>query len=160
MLRRLTALCDWLSDAAGAVGAAATLLLTAMVAGGVFARRVLNSPFLFVEEVSGYMVLAIVFLGLAYTMKGNGHIRVELIFDRTHGALRRALELTALVLATIWALLVLGGSWYQVREYYVQNVHSFAYLQTPLWIPGIMMVVGAALLVVECLALLVRHWRR
>ncbi len=155
-MHRLAARIDWLSDAAAAVAGAATLGLTVMVASGVVARRVFNEPFLFVEELSGYVVLAIVFLGLAHTMRVGGHVRVEIVIDSVGGALRPLLQGASLLLAGLWAVLFLLAALYQVSEYYTQRILSFAYLQTPLWIPGSFMVVGGALLTLQCLALLLR----
>lgn len=145
-----------LSDAAGNLAAVATLILTLMVAGGVIARRVFNTPFLFVEELSGYLVLAIVFLGLAYTMKADGHIRIEFGIECLKGPARRALEAACLVAALAWSLLVVAGTAHLELEYYTQQIRSFAYLQVLLWIPGALMVVGAALLALQCLGLLFR----
>jgi TRAP-type C4-dicarboxylate transport system permease small subunit len=155
-MRRLAAVVEALSDAAGAVAGAATLLLTLMVTSGVAARRVFNAPFLFVEEFSGYVVLAIVFLGLAYTMRSGGHIRVDIVQDRVRGRARTALQAACLLVALAWSGFLVAGTWRLVAEYYTQNVLSFAYLQTPLWIPGSLMVVGAVLLALQCLAMLVR----
>ena len=153
---RLAALLEALSDAAGAVAAAAILVLTLMVTSGVAARRVFNAPFLFVEEVSGYVVLAIVFLGLAYTLRTGGHIRVDVVQDRLRGRARTVLQAACLLVALAWSGFVIAGTWRIVAEYYTQNVLSFAYLQTPLWIPGSVMVVGGVLLALQCLAMLLR----
>ena len=155
-MRRLAAVVERITDAAGVLAGAATLVLTVMVTGGVVARRVLNAPLLFVEEVSGYLVLAIVFLGLAYTLKDGGHIRVDVVFGRLTGAVRRATQAACLVAALVWAGFVVAGTWRLVEEYYTQRVLSFAYLQTPLWIPGTAMVAGAVLLALQVLALLLR----
>jgi TRAP-type C4-dicarboxylate transport system permease small subunit len=155
-MHRLAARIEWLSDAAGAVAGAATLGLTVMVASGVVARRLFNAPFLFVEELSGYVVLAIVFLGLAHTMRVGGHVRVEILIDSVGGALRPLLQGASLLLAALWALCFLLAALYQVSEYYTQRILSFHYLQTPLWIPGSFMVVGGVLLTLQCLALLLR----
>jgi TRAP-type C4-dicarboxylate transport system permease small subunit len=155
-MRRLAAVLEALSDAAGAVAAGATLLLTVMVTSGVAARRVFNAPFLFVEEVSGYVVLAIVFLGLAYTLRTGGHIRVDVVQDRLRGRARTALHVASLLIALVWSGFVVAGTWRLVSEYYTQNVLSFAYLQTPLWIPGSLMVVGGILLALQCVAMLLR----
>ena len=155
-MRRLAAVGERIADAAGVLAGAATLVLTAMVTGGVVARRVLNAPLLFVEEVSGYLVLAIVFLGLAYTLKDGGHIRVDIVFGRLTGGVRRATQAACLVAALVWAGFVVAGTWRLVEEYYTQRVLSFAYLQTPLWIPGAAMVAGAVLLALQVLALFLR----
>jgi TRAP-type C4-dicarboxylate transport system permease small subunit len=155
-VRRLAAVLDALSTAAAAVAAAATLLLTLMVTSGVVARRVFNTPFLFVEELSGYVVLGIVFLGLAYTLRTGGHIRVDIVHDRLVGRARTALQAACLTLALVWAGFVVAGTARLVHEYYTQSVLSFAYTQTPLWIPGSLMVVGALLLALQCVAMLLR----
>src|SRR5687768_1133664 len=110
-MRRLAAVVEALSDAAGAVAGAATLLLTVMVTSGVAARRVFNAPFLFVEEFSGYVVLAIVFLGLAYTMRSGGHIRVDIVQDRVRGRARTALQGACLLVALAWSGFLVAGTW-------------------------------------------------
>ena len=158
-MRRLAALVEALSDAAGAVAAATTLALTLMVAAGVVARRILAAPFLFVEELSGYAVLLIVFLGLAHTMKAGAHVRVEVLVERVRGRAAVVLNVVTLLLAMAWSVILFAGTLYQTREYYTQDVLSFAYLQTPLWIPASVMVVGATLLLLECLALVLRAAR-
>lgn len=155
-MHRLAARLEWLSDAAGAVAGAATLGLTVMVASGVVARRVVNSPLLFVEEVSGYVVLAIVFLGLAHTMKAGAHVRVGVVIEQVRGRARTLLQGASLLLAMAWTIVFLAAAIYQVREYYTQGILSFAYLQTPLWIPASFMVVGGVLLTLQCVALLLR----
>jgi TRAP-type C4-dicarboxylate transport system permease small subunit len=127
-----------------------------MVTSGVVARRAFNTPFLFVEELSGYVVLGIVFLGLAYTLRTGGHIRVDIVHDRLAGAGRTALQAACLLLALVWAAFVVAGTTRLVHEYYTQGVLSFAYTQTPLWIPGSLMVVGAVLLALQCVAMLLR----
>jgi TRAP-type C4-dicarboxylate transport system permease small subunit len=127
-----------------------------MVTAGVAARRVFNAPFLFVEELSGYVVLAIVFLGLAATLKSGGHIRVDIVLGRTAGAARAALQAACLLVALVWAGFVVAGTVRLLIEYWTQGVRSFAYLETPLWIPATVMVAGAVLLFLQVLALLTR----
>ena len=83
-------------------------------------------------------------------------VRVEIVIDSVGGALRPLLQGASLLLAGLWAVVFLLATLYQVSEYYTQRILSFAYLQTPLWIPGSFMVVGGALLTLQCLALLLR----
>src|SRR3990172_6113109 len=73
-MRRLVRCLEALSDGAGYAAGITVFGLTLLIAAGVFSRRVLGSPLLSVDEVSGYLLLAIVFLGLAPTMKAGGHI--------------------------------------------------------------------------------------
>jgi len=146
-----------LSEAGGYAAGAVAVLLTVLVAASVIARRVLNAPLLITEEVSGYMVAAVVFLGLAYTMKEEGHIRADILLRHVPPRARAVLEIVATVIALGFAGLLLAGSWRLVAEFYTQGSLSFRYLQTPLWIPGSVLIVGAALLALQLAAQLLKR---
>lgn len=146
-----------LSEAGGYVAGAVAVLLTVLVAASVIARRLLNAPLLITEEISGYMVVAIVFLGLAYTMKAEGHIRADILLSHVPPRARAVLEIIATLIALGFAGLLLAGTWRLVAEFYTQGSLSFRYLQTPLWIPGSLLVVGSALLGLQLLAQLLKR---
>ena len=48
----------------------------------VLTRYILRSPLSIAEEMGGYLLVSITFMGLAYTWKEKGHVRVTLIFSR------------------------------------------------------------------------------
>jgi TRAP-type C4-dicarboxylate transport system permease small subunit len=156
-VRALARLIDGLTEAAGTLAGLTTLALTALVAVSVVARRAFNRPLLITEEVSGYLVLAIVFLGLAYTLKSDGHVRVDVVLAHAPARVRRALETLSTLIGLVFAGLLLAGCWRQVAQYWSQGSRSFRYLETPLWIPGTFLVAGAALLVLQLLARLIRR---
>lgn len=148
---------EWLSEAGGYVAGAVSVLLTALIAIAVIARRVFNSPLLITEEISGYMMVAIVFLGLAYTMKMESHVRADILLSHVPRRARAVLETIATVIALGFAGVLVAGTWRLVAEFYTQQTLSFHYLQTPLWIPGSLLVIGAALLGLQLLARLLRR---
>lgn len=155
-MRALVRAIERLSDAAGYLAGATVLGLTALIASAVIARRVFGSPILAVDELSGYLLLAIVFFGLAYTMKAGGHIRADIVLAHVPGKVREVLEIVATVLALAFALALLGGVWALAAEYYEHGTTSFKYLQIPLWMPAALLVVGAALLALQLVAQLLR----
>ena len=158
-MRPLVRAIETLSDAAGYLAGATVLGLTALIASAVIARRVFGSPILAADEVSGYLLLAIVFFGLAYTMKAGGHIRADIVLTLVPVKVREILELLATVLAIAFTLALLGGAWALVVEYYGHGTTSFKYLQIPLWMPAALLVVGAALLVLQLVAQLLQKLR-
>ena len=107
--------------------------------------------------MSGYMVVAIVFLGLAYTMKAEGHVRADIFLSHVPPKVRAVLETIATLIALGFAGLLLAGCWRLVAEFYTQGSLSFRYLQTPLWIPGSLLVIGAALLGLQLVAQLLKR---
>ncbi|MFQ5829849.1 MAG: TRAP transporter small permease subunit [Candidatus Methylomirabilia bacterium] len=156
-MRRLIRALEAISEAAGALAALVVLGLTLFITSAVFSRRVLGSPILAADEVSGYFLLAIVFLGLAYTMKSGGHIRSDIVLAHVPPRMRGGLETLATLLALAFALVLLAGNWRLIAQYYTRGTLSFRYLQIPLWIPGILLVAGAAVLVVQLVAQLLRR---
>lgn len=159
-MRRVVRAVETISEAAGYLAAAGVLALTALIASSVIARRIFGSPILAADELSGYLLLAIVFLGLAYTMKAGGHIRVDILLAHVPPRARAGLDALATILAVAFTLALLGGTWALVAAYYQHGTLSFKYLQIPLWIPGALLVIGAALLVLQLVAQLLQKLSR
>jgi TRAP-type C4-dicarboxylate transport system permease small subunit len=158
-MRPLVRAIETLSETAGYLAGATVLGLTALIASAVIARRVFGSPILAADELSGYLLLTIVFFGLAHTMKAGGHIRADIVLTHVPVKVREALETFAIVLALAFTLALLGGAWALVVEYYGHGTTSFKSLQVPLWIPGALLVAGAALLELQLAAQLLRKLR-
>lgn len=156
-MRALIRALEAASETAGYLAGATVFGLTVLIAVGVFSRRVLGSPLLAVDEVSGYLLLAIVFLGLAHTMKTGGHIRADVVLAHVPTGVRGGLELLATLLASLFALALLAGNWILVAEYYRRGTLSFKYLQIPLWIPASLLVVGVVLLLQQLVAQFLRQ---
>lgn len=155
-MRGLDRALEALAEGAGYLAGSVVFGLTLLIAAGVFARRVLGAPLLVVDEVSGYLLLAIVFLGLAYTMKAEGHIRSDILLAHVPPRARQRLETFATCLALGFTGVLLAGAWAIAAEYYTRGTLSFKYLQIPLWIPASLLVVGVALLLLQ-LALRLRR---
>ena len=56
--------------------------LMVMVLVEVLTRYVLQSPLSIADEMGGYLLVSITFVGLAYTWKEKGHVRVELLINK------------------------------------------------------------------------------
>lgn len=82
LLHRLHAGAEWLAVRAGYVASVALLVMTVGVTLDVFARFLLGAGSKMAIEMSGYALVAIVFLGLAYTHKTNGHIEINFLIKR------------------------------------------------------------------------------
>jgi TRAP-type C4-dicarboxylate transport system permease small subunit len=155
-VRPLVRTLETLSEAAGYLAGGVVFALTVLIAASVVSRRLLGAPLLAVDELSGYLLLALVSLGLSYTMKAGGHIRADVLLAHLPPRPRQRLETAATVVALLFAGALLAGVWTIVAEYYQRGTLSFKYLQVPLWIPASLLVVGAVLLLLQIGACLVR----
>lgn len=134
---------------AGQTAGIAAVLMMILVTVSVLARYVLNEPFSFTEEISGYLVMFMVFMGLGYTFRTGGHIRTDLFTGRVSPGVRRWLDLFGALICLGWAAAVLWALAVRTLSYYQEGTQSLTPLQTLRWIPSVFMVIGTALLVLE-----------
>jgi TRAP-type C4-dicarboxylate transport system permease small subunit len=102
------------------------------------------------DDLSGFCLVAVIFLGLAPTYRRGEHIRVGLVIDRLTTRARHIAELVitgAALVSSSWATWWIGRMVYDSWRF---NDVTQGLLAVPLWLPQASMVLGAAAL---CLAL-------
>lgn len=114
----------------------------------------------FIEDYTGYLFVAVAFLGLADTFTSGNHVRVTLILGRLKGHARAIVE----ILVTIVALVIMGWLTHVAIEMFLKSwesgVRAQTVVQTPLWIPRAAMVPGCVLFMLVLLLHLRRNIRR
>jgi TRAP-type C4-dicarboxylate transport system permease small subunit len=99
-------------------------------------------------ETAGFCLAASTFLGLAYTLRRGGHIRVTLAIRHAGPQLRRWIEAWCLLISAAglayflyWAVDLV---WFSIQF----NELSPGLMAIPFWIPRLAMAVGAAILLI------------
>jgi TRAP-type C4-dicarboxylate transport system permease small subunit len=128
---------------------AAVIAMVFLIAAGVIARYVFNSPFLFVEEYSGYLFVLVVCWGLAFTLKDGGHIKVELVVSRLPARIVTWLELAAYVMATGYTIMFTAQLLRMARRSFELNAYAYGAMHTPLGPAQLIMVIGVGALALE-----------
>lgn len=134
-LPRLEAVCLWL---AGACLAAMLALILVEVA----TRALFNFSFEVVDEVGGYLTVALSFLALAPAQARKAFHNVGLVYDRMSPPVRRACDIAFLALSLAFSAAVLGAIVRYVYRSWQQGDVTSTVLRTPLWIPQTVMVLG------------------
>jgi TRAP-type C4-dicarboxylate transport system permease small subunit len=137
---------------AGAVSGIAVVVMTALVTVEVLSRNLFNRSTLIADEMSGYLLVALTFLGLAPTLRGGGFIRIDTYHARLRGGGRVALDLVIHVLALGYAVLLDWYLWQLALDAWRLGTTSIQVSRTALWIPQACMAVGGLLLVLDLLA--------
>ncbi|WP_417722578.1 TRAP transporter small permease subunit [Salipiger sp.] len=128
------------------LSALSVVAITLIVCTEVLLRTGFGISTLISAEFAGYLLAANVYLGLAWTFRDGGFIRVELLHGRLHG---RGLAAVNLVLAAVACLVFAIYTRYLagfVSQSYHAGTTSIFITRTPLWIPQLVMPVGAALM--------------
>ena len=106
-------------------GIAALLLgaVTALVTASAVGRYLFGTPGRLIEELSGLLMIALLFAALAVPGK-EGHIRVGLVADRVTGPARIAFRVAALLIVLLFAGIFAWEAWQQVQFNFRRNIRT------------------------------------
>lgn len=146
---KLVALINWLSKAGFFISTMLVLLSALFVFVTSLSRYLFNAPFEYTFEISGYMMLTIVFLSLAYTVMIGRHIGITFVVNRLPEKIRKLVDLLMTILSLLWIIPFLIGCWYTWIYFFREHVMPNVGLEVPFWIPATTMIIGTALLLLQ-----------
>nr|VFK68409.1 MAG: TRAP-type mannitol/chloroaromatic compound transport system, small permease component [Candidatus Kentron sp. UNK]VFK73359.1 MAG: TRAP-type mannitol/chloroaromatic compound transport system, small permease component [Candidatus Kentron sp. UNK] len=97
---------DRFSDGVGALSAILMVPLVANVFYDVVMRYLLNDVSIGMQELEWHLYSAIFLLGIAYTLKADGHVRVDVIHERLDARWRALIDMCGTVIF-IWPFCLL-----------------------------------------------------
>ncbi|MEX3008624.1 TRAP transporter large permease subunit [Hoeflea sp. TYP-13] len=145
----------WASLLAAASKSMAILTVAVLLASinlEVISRYIFNSPTIWVTEFSAYFVIAITFLGAAYSQLSGRNIRVTFVRDRMPSPIAVAMDTSAHWCSLFVCLILLWRTSAFVGENYTDLTRSWGLLRTPLWIPQTTVVLGYGCLLLAIFA--------
>lgn len=157
-LERFARTADRLSRVGSIVGGALAIVMMLTIGREVIGRYFFNAPTSWVVELDGYLLVALVYLGGAYILQIDAHIRVDLLYSRLSPRARARADLFAMALAVPFLAFVIWQgallTWYSWDEH-----NRSVVMDWPLWLPELAVPVGAALLLLQVLAVATRRAR-
>lgn len=138
---RFRSLLDGMTMAAGVLAAIGLIAIGVVVAAQIIGR---NAGVLVAgaDEIAVYSLSTLSFLGLAYTLKDNGHIRVDTFLALCPQTWRVGLYRAAAALAAAFMGYLTYHAGEQLYFSVLFNERSQGLLGFPIWIPQIAMVFG------------------
>ncbi len=134
------------------LAALGVLVVLAVTGYSVFKRYVLGTPVTWTDELSGYLVVAIVMFGAAETLRRGDHISVDLLSTRLKGLARRLATVWGMVAVIMVMLAILVSGITAVRFSHDFGIYSDGYLAVAMWIPQSALVIGAILVMAVAVA--------
>lgn len=114
---------DFINEWSGRVVMWLALILFAITAYETIQRYLFRATSVALQEMTWHLYAFLFLLGLAYTLKHNRHVRVDIFYDRMSERLKAGVNLFAiLILVLPFCLLMIGFSWkfmltaYQIGE--------------------------------------------
>ena len=144
--------------ACGVLAAVAVVAILVIVCVETVLRQ-FQASLLVTDEIAGYLNATAIFLGLAWTLREGGFIRVELLYDRVTGRLKQALRWLIVLTATAFTAITLWVCIRQVIYAFDRDTRAVSIIDTPEWIPQSVMVLGLAVLLLQLLSWIVDRVR-
>ena len=143
-INRLT----WLSELIAEIGLVGLLLI---VIHEVIVRYVFDSPTLFSVELSEYLLVLVVFMSIGWVLKEDRHVAVSFVVDLLPRKVRLGMNvLTSVLTMAFLGILVWKGGKTAVTAY-TGDYHSSSLLNFPMWIPYVLIPLGALVLSLQYL---------
>jgi TRAP-type C4-dicarboxylate transport system permease small subunit len=145
--------CKWACEAA-------LVIMLVVIGTDIFTRWLLNFSFEVSDELGGYMLAAITFLSLSVCQVNDSFHHVELVQQRLSPRGRAISSLLFDFLTLSFAALLV---WHYIRLEFSSwrfGERAPTMLETPLWIPRLVMAFGAAALCLAVCRTILLHLRR
>lgn len=123
----------------------ATLTLSILITVEVLGRKLFNFSFQGVDEIGGYVLAIGVSFSLAYSLIMRANTRVDVLVNKLPSVPRALFNLAAALLIAAFAVFLCWQSYAALSETIEFDSHASTPLQTPLWIPQSIWVIGFAL---------------
>lgn len=137
----LDRLADWIVILTGL----AVLAMTLMISFDALMRYFLDQPQLFVDELTSFLLVGVVFLGTAPTFRKGGHIRVDLITNCLTPSTQSKLRVLTLFIGIALLGIIVYETLRSAAVAYEMGRLS-AVMLYPLWIAMIFIPLGLALM--------------
>ena len=145
-IKKTGSVIERLSEWTGWIGALFIFIMIPLISYEVFMRYVFNKAPMVADEFSAYLLVGCAFIGLAYTLKEKGHIRVEVVVSRIRTKTAKWLRLFTLLLALAVVVILVNTSFEFVQYSIKFGLKSESWLQVPEYIPKMALPVGFFLL--------------
>lgn len=152
LLRGFIGVCDRISRACGIMAGIMMLAGLALILGEIVVRTLFSKTLYITEEYTGYLMVALTFLGLSYTLKERGHIRMAFLPSVLKGRPRLVVDLYAFAVGLFFCVLVTASTAAFFWDSVVAGSRSMQLSGTYLAVPQFFLPLGMSLMGLQFLA--------
>ncbi len=152
-MKQLFSFVERLSRFGGIASAVCILLITGLILVEILVRSIFGSSTFVAEEYSAYLMADFAFLGLAYTLRSGGHIRVNLVLSKCRAKGRTVLRFLSCLIGTVVFAIMTYELGALTLDSFTTGEVSMNITRTRLFIPQLGLVIGSAMMAIQLLAM-------
>ena len=144
--------CNYMSKACGAFAVISLALAILIIVELVFERYFFQRAITWQNELVTMLLVASTFIGSAYVLSEKAHVSMEWIYDFLSKKNIIKLKIFTSLISLLFFLILFYFGFLMVEEAFVKNYTTGTVWDPPLWIPYSSMMIGAALMILQYLA--------
>ena len=148
--------CDGLANACGVASGFLMIVSTLLVLAEIFVRTAFSKTLYVTEEYSGYMMAAMTFLALAYTLKEKSHIRMTFLHTIAKGRAKIMVDVFAMCVGAAFCAVLTYTTMDFFWDAVVTKSRSMSISQTYMAIPQFFMPFGTLVMTLQFVAEIIR----
>jgi TRAP-type C4-dicarboxylate transport system permease small subunit len=150
---RIVGAITWIATALSAAGVLAAL---AFVTYGVIMRYVFNHAPTWVDDTVGYMLVGIVMLAAATTLRQGAHINVDILTGQLTGARRRIADAWSMLAVLVFSIVLIVNGWQTAMFSRTLGLNTTGNVEIPVFWLQLLMPLGGVLLLLASIEGLLR----
>jgi TRAP-type C4-dicarboxylate transport system permease small subunit len=145
-----------LSSAGAVLSSAAFVLMVGLIVLEVILRSFFGKSTLIASEYSGYLLAAMIYLGLGFSFREGAHIRITFLQNRLSSLAYHWIEIFCHLAAGVICILSTKFLFHTVLTSYERGMQAYTVAETPLYIPQAIVLLGLFLFTLQVLARLIQ----
>lgn len=130
------------------IASLAIVLMVVLVILEVLLRTTIGYSFGFADELVSYLVVTITFFGVTITFRDKALFKVEIFYKRLSKKSRKVLDFIHSLLSVGLCSLLIYYAFFLISSSYTRGTISQTKLETPLYLPQLLIPVGLIVLVI------------
>lgn len=123
-------------------------------------RWSINWSFLVVDELGGYALVCLAFFGISIALYEKALFRVDAFYFWLSERNRDRAQLIFDLISLTFMLLLLWQFWGLVTRSYNREISALTILRTPIWIPQLLMLIGAVTTTLVLILHITNDWKQ
>ncbi len=156
MKQKYLKFCNFSPQACGAFAVLALLLSILVIVGLVFDRYFFQRAITWQTELVAKLLVALTFIGSAYVLSEKAHVSMEWIYDFLSKKNILRLKIFTSLISLLFFLILFYFGYLMVEEAFTKNYSTGTVWDPPLWIPYSSMMIGAALMILQYIAEIIK----
>lgn len=148
-MEKFVRLCDRLSAVFGVIAGGMMLLGLLLILTEIVIRTLFSMTLYITEEYTGYLMVGITFLALAYTLRERGHIRMVFLHKVLKGKARIFLDIYSFAVGLVFSAILTFTTYNLFWDSVVSQTRSMQISETYLAIPQSFMPLGCLVLTIQ-----------